>query len=356
MFKNAKVVSAGVNPVEYHNQKELRGTPEYFMSPSALREFYRCPSRWKKGYESPDSDAKRYGSLIDCMITTPSEFEKRYVVRPETYEVTLNECPECKSLSDSESCRKCKKPRVPKRVNREWNGNSSECAKWVAAKEESGLEVISKPEYDNAQAALKALRDDEIISTWLDSCDMQVLVRGEWHDPDTGLVIPVRCLMDFVPRLDTEFSKCLGDFKTTRNAGLSAWSRWCFNAGYHVQAGFDTDLYIAATNEDRMTWCFICQENYEPWQTAKRMLSVEHGLDLGRLEYKRMLKLYARCLKTGKWPHYDDHDEAIQGWSLIVAEPFVESRLMFEPNVTFEGEDDMPENVDDESERTDLIP
>lgn len=69
MFKNAKVISAGVNPVEYHNQKELRGTPEYFMSPSALREL----DAWIAEHVMKLSAWKETPERITCILN-PNEF------------------------------------------------------------------------------------------------------------------------------------------------------------------------------------------------------------------------------------------------------------------------------------------
>lgn len=326
-FQNAKVVSVGVNPQDYHNQKEKRGTKEFAISPSSLREFAKCPRRWVDGYESPESEAKKYGSLLDCRLTTPDEFEERYAVRPDTYIAEVKK----------------------ERVEKPWNGNATFCSEWKQQQLDNGKEIVTSYEMKNCDDAISRLKSDEIIAAWLDACDMQVLVAGEWHDEKTGLVIPVRCLIDFRPRLETEFAKCLGDLKSTRNASIGAWNRWCFTAGYHIQGAFDTDLYVEATKEDRMTWCFIVQENFAPWQTAKRMLSVEHGLDLGRMEYKRMLELYCRCLKAGQWPDYDGHDESIQGWSLVTAEPWQESRLLFEPKM-------LTEEPETEEAPVDIIP
>jgi hypothetical protein len=315
-FKNAKVVSVGVNPANYHNQEAKRGSKEFAVSPSSLREFWKCPRRWMDGYESPDSDAKDFGSLLDCRLLTPGEFDARYAIRPSTYK-------DSKTGED--------KP---------FNLNSNVCKEWV--KERGDREIVSSAQVASCNEAASRLMKDEIIAAWFDACDKQVLVTGEWHDEKTKMVVPVRCLMDFVPRVGTEFEKCLGDFKTTRNAGLQAWSRWCFQAGYHIQGAFDTDLFVAATGEDRMTWCFIVQESFAPWQTGKRMLSQEHGLDLGRLEYGRMLALYSQCLSTSCWPEYDDTDEAVQGWSLVTAEPWMENRMMFEPKTTIESESEDP--------------
>jgi hypothetical protein len=313
-FQNAKVHVGAVNPDAYHAQEFERGDKRLAMSPSSLKAFGQCPSRWRAGYNSPESDAKDFGSLLDCLALTPDLFETRYAVSPATYPA------EGKKKGDPTE-------------DKPWNWNATFCKDW--RKDQGGKRVISQSELAEAKAAVAALRRDSVIADFIDASDTQVLVTADYHDEATGLVIPVRCLMDFVPRKDSEFPKSLGDLKTTRSAALQPFTRFAFQMGYHVQAGFDLDLFVAATGEDRCNWCFILQENYPPFQTGKRLLS-EDFITLGRVEYRRLLAAYCWCLKNGKWPSYDDTDEAIQGWSLIAPEPWMESQAMFAPKFTTE--------------------
>lgn len=44
--------------------------------------------------------------------------------------------------------------------------------------------------------AESAMFEDERIATWTQESDKQVWVSGEWHDDASGLVIPVKCLID----------------------------------------------------------------------------------------------------------------------------------------------------------------
>lgn len=317
-FQNCKVVQTRTNPAEYLKMDIPRGEVTHPVSPSMLREFARCPSRWRHGYVSPESTAKDWGSLFDCLSLTPEQFESRYVVQPEKYENEKGE-------------------------NKPWNNNANVCKSWH--EEQIGREIIASKQLRSAKDAVKRLLEDEIICNWFWGCDCQVWVAGEWHDEKTKLVVPVRCLIDFVPRADTEFSKCLGDLKSTRTAAVLPWQRDCFQMGYHVQAAFDTDLYVAATGEDRNTWCWILGESFEPWEPGKRMMSQDF-LVLGRETYRRMLENYCACLKANRWPGYDDTDEAVQGWSLVEAEPWMAERAMFAPRFEF----DAPADVSLESE------
>jgi len=323
-FHKAVIIKANADSVMYHTEPESRGSAKYTMSSHSLREFDRCPSRWKAGYESPDSDSKRFGSLMDCRLLTPELFEDRFVVIPETYPAPKDHA-------------KVKKGEIKQGDPLPWHASAKYCSDWIEKFEAVGAELVKKREVEDADAAIARFLADEDIKAFLDASDRQVWVQAQWVDEETGVVVPVKGLLDLVPRNDTEFYKCLGDLKTTRNAGVMAWQSWCNKAEYHIQAALYTDLYVAATSEDRTDFCFLIQENYAPWEPGKRILTQDF-LEDGRREIARMLGNYCRCIKSGKWPGYDDNDEArdMQGWSPVAALPRWD-KGEFAPKFLFEG-------------------
>lgn len=281
------------------------------MSPSSLKIFAECPARWKAGYAPPDSDAKDWGNLLDTLVLTPKQFDSKFAVKPLTY----------KSSGAKKSDLIEDKP---------FNANSTWCQEWIAA--QGGKTIISTKELIEAGAALKRLRADTTIAAFLDASDCQVQVKGEWHDKATGMIVPVQCLIDCAPRKDSEFQKSLGDLKSTRNAGQRPFARWCFTAGYHIQAAFDLALYQAAVNpknspdgEERMQWIFLVQENYAPYEVGRRMLSHEF-IEIGAATYRHALARYARCVQSGEWPGYDQAEE----FSLVAPEPWMEFEALSE--------------------------
>lgn len=344
MIKNAKVHPQVTDPDVYHAQEYERGDARLAMSPSSLKAFGQCPARWRAGYNPPDTEAKAFGSLVDCLALTPELFAARYAVHPANYQASGMECPKCKTVTDAKSCRKCGCERVTVSVTKEWNFNADVCEAWRV--QQGKREIVSPAQLDEAQKAVAALMRDEVIKAFLSASDRQVMVTAEWHDEATGIVLPVRCLMDLVPRVGTEFDKSLGDLKTTRSAALKSFTRYAFTMGYHIQGAFDLDMFVAATGQDRCNWCFVLQENYPPFQTGKRLLS-EDFLTLGRVQYRQLLASYCACLKSGVWPGYDDTDEAIQGWSLLAPEPWMESEFIFAPKFQDNtAPADEPETID----------
>lgn len=291
-FTNAKITGVSVPGSEYMKQPCARGVPDYVMSRSDLVEFDRCPSRWRAGYKEDDTDQTRWGSLIDCMVLTPERFSLDYAVAPETYK---NEKGEVKP----------------------WNWNANVCKEW---REQAGdAEVLKSDQHAKAKTAADLLRTQMY---GLLNGDTQVAVVGEFKDKETGLVIPVKCLIDLVPESDGPYGKALFDLKTAASAHPRAWQRAVFERGYHVQAAMNLDLYTAATDEDRCEFRHIIQENFEPWQIGRRLLSSEF-VELGRLSYIRSLRKYAQCLKTGEWPDYEQGNEVVDGYTITQPEAWM---------------------------------
>lgn len=320
MIKNAFIVETDADPKTYHEQQSKipRGDVNFIMSSSALRVFGQCPSRWVAGYEPSSSASMEYGSLLDTIVLQPDLFQNRYAIKPLTYNAV-----DTKGRPTGEV--------------KDWNGNSNVCKKWL--EDHKHLEVTTEDEAKEALAARRMLESDEVIKAFLDASDRAVWLQAEWHDEKTGLVIPLKALLDLVPRLDSEFAKSVGDLKSTRNAAVIPWTKWCFSAGYHIQAALYWDILAAAEPKRDITdFCFILSENYSPYQTGKRLLAGDF-VELGRSTYQKLIKGYCACLAAGKWPGYDDHDETTQGWSIVAPMPWMEGESLFAPKFEFESEE-----------------
>lgn len=310
-FQNAHIISRNTNSADYREAHNIpRGDPKFPVSPSMLKLFAPCAKKWLDGYTPKDTKAKKWGNLLDTLLLTPDQFSERYAVIPDDAPRKPNS-----------RQREARRPSADTLLAIEWWDD------WNAKNE--GKIVIDEETHELASAAIMRLQADPTVKAFVEQSDTQVWVAGEWNDKDTGLVIPVRCLIDLEPRGDSEFGKCLGDLKSTRSAALRPFLRDAFNMGHHIQAAFDMDLYRAAEPErDIVEWCLIVQENYEPWQVGRRLMTDDptdptNFLDLGRLTYKRMLRNYCVCLKTGVWPDFDAHENAVQGWSPMRAEAWM---------------------------------
>lgn len=294
---DCKLLKVNADPREYFAAvaQFKRGDPLLQLSSSSIREIVKCPTRWVEGYEPPMTDAKEYGALIDCLALTPDHFDARFAVKPTHY-----------TNKKGERC--------------DWRNDRriGEVADWLDANK--GKEHTDEEALNEGRKAVARLFKEEDIKRFFDASAKQVWLTGWWADEQTGLRIPVQSLIDLVPDKDSEWGDDLADFKTCRNAAVRKFFQDGYNFGYHIQGAFNTDVYNAATGEKRDTWCWILQENIPPYIPGRRIAGQDGDLPgiltLGRVEYQAALALYCQCLKTGKWPSYDDHPHAVQGWSV----------------------------------------
>lgn len=300
-FTNCKVESVESSPDAYTANFFERGDKNFPVSRSMLMAFVSCPAKWRAGWTPKDTDSTEWGSLIDCMVLTPGEFEKRFVLQPATYPATRT------STAVKEGKAKKGDP-IP------WNATATYCKQWAAKND--GKQVVTEKERVRCLEALNTLKADERCKTLIDCSARQVLVTGQYQDRDTGIAIPVKCLIDLVPhKSNSKYGRSLADLKTTRSAHPSSWQKSVHQFGYDAQAAMCLWLYSQATGEDRNTFYHILQENSHPWTVARRFLSVEF-MELGRVKVLNALKRYCRCLKTNTWPNWDDFSQ-YDGWSIV---------------------------------------
>lgn len=275
---NAAIVP-GFNPINYVSRGKKRGDKTFTMSRSQLKEFAECPSKWIKGGGNDDdsTDSMEWGSLVDLLVTNDGGFSDAFVIHPKEY---------------PERDKKGK----PTGEMKPWNLNSKWCRNWAA--EHAGKTVISEETLREANGAALIMR--EAFADDLASAMTQVFVKGEYHDKDTGLVIPICGLIDAVPE-----SGPLKDIKTARSADLARWGRVVHEHWYDAQGALYLDLYNAAAGETREEFDHLIQENSKPYEVARAGLSVEF-LNMGRAKYRNALRLYCQCLASGHWATYND--------------------------------------------------
>jgi len=318
-------VTPGADEAKYHSLGEFaeRGDPARVMSRSQLALFDECPREWMDGAKVERTKAMDWGTLMDARITNPSMLAK-FVPAPATYQAP-------------ESLKKC----APM-VDKPWNMNATVCKDWWAMQEKMGLIPVKSEIWEASKLATVALCRDKIAGAFVASCEFQVQVLCEWVDEITGIVVPLKCLVDLVPNFarlaGTENERIaystqpwnwdvfLGDFKTANDLSAHGWQRTVFDQDYHVQAALYLDAWNAATGEKRNTFVHILQKSSAPFQTARRMLDEEY-LELGRLTYRRQLNRYCQCLQSGEWPDYDsdrqEFGEIIDGFRLVSPLPWM---------------------------------
>lgn len=131
-----------------------------------------------------------------------------------------------------------------------------------------------------------------------------------WDDPETG----IRCKA----RLDAPAWELgvVGDLKSTEDASPRAFRSSIWNYGYHRQAahylGGCSVLAAAGLMENPPPdlWTFIAVEKREPFAVAVYELDAP-ALDAGRRQLRPLLRVYAECLESDRWPAYSEDAQPI---------------------------------------------
>ncbi len=280
---NARVVGPVKNG-DYLRQTVRRGDPAFVMSRSELKKFNPCPSKWIAGLEDEETDSTAWGSMLDCIILTPDEFSSRYIVAPATYPA------------------KGKKKDDPE-VQKPWSWNATYCKDWRDNQGED-VTVIKHGEADAITQAKSRLLKDASIAELLECSQFQVLATAEYHDPVTGIVVPLKCAVDILPDAShPKFGKSLADLKTCKSAHPYFWEKDVNNFWYDAQGSLYLDIFQAA-GQDRCDFRHALSESVFPYQPGRRFLSAEN-LTVGRLKYQSALAKYCRCLVHDVWPDYE---------------------------------------------------
>lgn len=295
-FTKCVEIGDGVSNAEYMKQTVARGHRDYVMSRSSLMEFGRCPHKWIQTPDRESSKALDWGSLVDCLLFTPSRFDEQFAIKPETY---TNEKGEVK----------------------DWNGNSNTCKQWL--RDNAHMTAVTSLQLSDARVAVKRLKEDKKVAALLNQSRFQVMITGFYKDWDTGLVIPCKTLQDIQPDHLSIHHNALADLKTGYDATAQKWARKVNDFDYEAQAAMELDMHNALTKQERDQFLHIVQESEPPYEIGRRSLSHEF-LEIGRNKYLSALRLYAWCLSRNEWPGYDDTtDEFENGWRTTQPEPWM---------------------------------
>ncbi len=311
-------VQHGVDQSAYHKlgNEFARGDARRTMSRGQLWEFRECPSRWVHKKDNDKSTRLMdWGSLMDVVFMTSEQLGSMVAIMPATYHTNRMVCPQCGSATDSKKCAKCKCDRVETPVELEWNLKSDHCSQWKEDREKEGKLVVSEATISDAWTARKRLENDEEIADLYSCCQKQVQLNIEWADPETGLVIPVKCLLDLVPDPASTWGDSIWDFKTTNDAATKPWRKRIHNDGLFYQAAFYLDAMNAAKNLKYRNFGHVVQESSQPYECTIRPLELE-WLDAGRICYKKDLDEYCRSIKTRKFRGLERNPVGYDAWML----------------------------------------
>lgn len=233
----------------------------------------RDPISFLLGKKQQSTAAMAYGSLLDCLWTTPELFPSQYIVLPP-------DAPD----KPTKAMLEAKKP-SPASIERQawWKGFEAKCA---------GKEIISADLMDSAEQALKMLKQHKTASALLDNSEKQVALVGE------NPLLPgtnAKCLMDLVGRSGAA-SYAVIDLKTTNDTSEYALRQTMFRYEYFMKMAWYEELTNASGFATAERSILIWQRSSWPYDVHVREIpreSIKVGLTLAKKRLAHLREMEA---------------------------------------------------------------
>ena len=258
IMKLEQGIYIGLGMTEYHawhlDKANLKAGP---VSSSMLKQFALNPYAWLRSEDKPPTAAMQTGSLLDAALTEPETLADRVAINPfDSYRT---------------------------KESREWRDEQLD----------AGRIICAESELENATKCADAVREHEVAGQILSGAQFQVGAVADFG------CIPVKCLVDIVPGLGSEWEETLVDYKTTAG-GLDdeAIRKTMGNFRYHFQAAFYRSVYNKAS-ADRVCddFAFIFQD---PQTREVRVVKLaRESLALGTRSVKHALTEFAKAAERG---------------------------------------------------------
>lgn len=263
MEPNATTDPLEVHPGEYHQRLTLNRAnifaPDSWLSKSAVWELAESSLyKWRYHHEPrEETDAMRWGTLIDCLTTTPELFDDLLAVCP--YD----------------------------------SFRTNEAKAWREEQERTGKTIVKEEELEEAQKAARMLtvvheESAEIFA----SSDRQVILTGKMQG------VNIKGLVDLAPRKKS----FIGDLKTTGKFTQDGIEKTTGSLGYHVQAGIYLPLWNSQHPDDkRDEFKIVWQDQKPPYEVAVIPLHPEE-IRAGFRFFKSQVRRLVHAAKTNSWP------------------------------------------------------
>ncbi len=242
------------------------------INQSSIKDGERSMLHMRDGRDNPKpaTDPMKFGTLLHAGQLEPLEIANRYVVAPDLTEGI-----------------EAKVPRATKVFKERMKA-------FVEANE--GKEVVTQDEYDRVLAIVTAIAKHPAASRLFGRQGGRE-VTLVWEDADTGLLCKARC-----DALVLDAWETIGDLKSTRDASPPEFVKSIARYGYGLQAAFCLDG-LAACGHANANFVIIACESEPPHGVAAYEIDGD-WLKFGRVDYRRILRQYAKCLSSGEWPGY----------------------------------------------------
>jgi hypothetical protein len=166
-----------------------------------------------------------------------------------------------------------------------------------------GKTLLGADDLHAVRAMVKAARAHPITKIIMDQLEGLAEASVFWVDAETGA--PCRVRPDYAVPPCTMFPNGLiVDGKSNDDSGPEGFARNCWNSQMYYQAAFYSDgMQRLWKTKEPPAFMWLSQERDPPYATAYYAASADL-VAYGRKKYRRLLRVFADCLSTGKWPGY----------------------------------------------------
>jgi exodeoxyribonuclease VIII len=240
------------------------------LSASGLKLLAQSPSHFK-GSVREETPAMRIGTALHTAVLEPDRFADEYVAAPDI-------------------------DRRTKAGKEAW-----------AELEQSGKLVLSAKEYGDACGMAEAIRRHSIAVSLVSGGMAERSVYWECTAVVADAVgeeeVPFLCKArpDYIRPLSK--GHLVVDLKTTPDA--RDFERSAYSLGYHLQAAHYRSGLNSTPYGAPKSFVFVVVEKTPPYGVMVYDASQEF-LNRGHDENTALYSLYAKCLKTGSWPGYEE--------------------------------------------------
>jgi exodeoxyribonuclease VIII len=263
MSENLKTIVNGI--FDGFTAEEYHSLPA--ANKSGMDKINKSPAHYihEKLNPTPPTPAMVFGSSFHDALLLPAEFPNRYVAAP--------------------------------KFDKRTNAGKAAAAEFEAAN--VGKTLVDPEEMESIKGMADAIKAHPEASKFLAAGTSELSCF--WNDAETGVLCKARpdLLLD---------NGTIVDIKTTNDASFSEFQKSIANFRYHVQAAWYLDGVKKFQPAD--SFVFVAVEKKPPYAVAVYMID-EASIEKGREEYRKNLKIYAECLKTGVWPAYSEELQII---------------------------------------------
>lgn len=238
------------------------------ISSTGLKEILKSPAHYRAYLDGQeDSAAFRLGRLVHMRLLEPAEYFSAVKVMPD--------------FAESHGHPNTKAHREAK-------------ADWLADAKAQGCEVVTESEMGEHDRYEKAMRSNRLASKIFTGGDAEVSCY--WIDEATGVLCRARA--DYIR------GEAIFDLKTTSySAAPKEFQKTVLNFGYHVSAAFYLDGFARYLPVKHFSW--VALEKKPPYCFGF-FAADQELLNAGRAEYTKALATFAECMKTQRWPGYEE--------------------------------------------------